>query len=193
MKLYLRDIQEEMVDAWSEWFKDVKDVEVSCGDILELEADAVVSPANSWGFLDGGIDAAYRDFFGEELEKRLRTELKERYDSELPVGQAVIIPTEHPKIKWFISAPTMRIPQAVHNTPNAYLAFRAALRKIRELNGLVEINSVLCPGLCTAIGCMPFKTAAKQMFFAYYTNWLRIVPKIDDWTDAVNLHLNMLS
>lgn len=58
-------------------------------------------------------------------------------------GQAVIIPAyeeENPPkeedlkgcnegapIKYLVSAPTMRVPQSVENTVNAYLAFRAVV------------------------------------------------------------------
>jgi hypothetical protein len=32
--------------------------------ILEARVDALVIQANSFGFMDGGIDLAYRNFFG---------------------------------------------------------------------------------------------------------------------------------
>ncbi len=47
----------------------------------------------------------------------------------LKIGQAIIMETNDPdqQIKYLISAPTMRVPENVENTPNAYLAFRATL------------------------------------------------------------------
>jgi hypothetical protein len=39
----------------------------------------------------------------------------------------LLVPTGRREIPWCISAPTMRIPGIVADTPNAYLAFRAAL------------------------------------------------------------------
>lgn len=53
----------------------------------------------------------------------------EEYFGELLVGQAVILETndETQKIKYLISAPTMRVPLDVSDTPNAYLAFKATL------------------------------------------------------------------
>jgi O-acetyl-ADP-ribose deacetylase (regulator of RNase III) len=33
--------------------------------ILDVACDAVVSPANSFGFMDGGIDAVYLSLFGK--------------------------------------------------------------------------------------------------------------------------------
>lgn len=45
------------------------------------------------------------------------------------VGQAVIIDTKDPEgtIKYLVSAPTMRVPEDVRETPNAFLAFKATL------------------------------------------------------------------
>lgn len=50
VKFFLRDRNPELADAWARYFKGVEEVEVSCGDIFDLQADAVVSPANSFGF-----------------------------------------------------------------------------------------------------------------------------------------------
>ncbi len=62
-----------MEDAWREAFKDVANVDVQIRDILEAVADAIVSPSNSFGYMDDGIDSAYRGFFGVEIESRLQT------------------------------------------------------------------------------------------------------------------------
>jgi O-acetyl-ADP-ribose deacetylase (regulator of RNase III) len=96
--------------------------------------DAIVSPANSFGFIDGGIDLAYSLRFGWSVQERLRQRLRPEHDGELPVGQAIIVPTDHADIPFVISAPTMRIPMDVSTTVNAYLAFRAAIRAAREHN-----------------------------------------------------------
>lgn len=185
MKFYLRDINPGMTEAWNKWFGDVEDFEISTGDIFGgPKADAIISPANSFGFMDGGIDLIYSNHFGWDLQKRLQKLLKEEHYGELPIGQAVIVPTHKNDIPWLISTPTMRIPMFVHGTPNAYLAFRASLVAIKKhndrlqheenvINGPVSgwIESVLCPGLGTAVGRMPFDVCAKQMFYAYMTVW----------------------
>jgi O-acetyl-ADP-ribose deacetylase (regulator of RNase III) len=95
---------------WSNYFGEFDDVELSQGDILRDRADAIVSPANSFGYMDGGLDLLYSQHFGWELEKRLRKLLIEEHDGELPVGQAVIVETGREDIPYLISAPTMRVP-----------------------------------------------------------------------------------
>ena len=169
LTFYLRDIDAAVVRAWKEHFKDIDAVQVSKGDIFELEADAIVSPANSFGYMDGGIDLVYVRRFGWKLQDRLQAHLKDQHDGELPVGQATIIETLDAAIPFMVSAPTMRIPMNVSTTVNAYLAFRAAIRAVKQHNadGNKPIRSVLCPGLCTAIGMMPPGAAARQMVLAY--------------------------
>jgi O-acetyl-ADP-ribose deacetylase (regulator of RNase III) len=168
---HLRDNNVEVVQAWREHFKDIDAVKLSAGDIFELDAnvDAIVSPANSFGYMDGGIDLVYVERFGWELQDRLQSHIKEQHDGELPVGQATIVETDDPGIPFLVSAPTMRVPMNVSQTLNAYLAFRAAIRAVRQHNaeGDRVIRSLLCPGLCTAVGRMPPTVAARQMATAY--------------------------
>jgi O-acetyl-ADP-ribose deacetylase (regulator of RNase III) len=169
IKFELRDISAEMVQAWRKYFKGIPNVRMSQGAIFDSAADAIISPANSFGYMDGGIDLVYLHRFGWELQTRLQTHIKADYDGELPVGQATIIETFDETIPYLVSAPTMRVPTDVSDTVNAYLAFRAALRAIKQYNRehRASIRSVLCPGLCTAIGRMPTDLAARQMAAAF--------------------------
>ena len=165
----LRDINPDVVGAWEETFAGVEGVQVSRGDIFGLAADAIVSPANSFGYMDGGIDGVYSMHFGWDLSKRLREVLRREWDGELPVGCAVVLETHDPSLPYLVSAPTMRVPMNVSNTVNAYLAFRAALIAVRNHNRQTggSIGSILCPGLATFYGCMDPRRSARQMLLAY--------------------------
>jgi len=167
MKLHLRDRNPDLVDAWRRELSGVANVEVSCGDIFEVAADAVVSPANSFGFMDGGIDLVYSRRFGWDLQERLQALLRAEHAGELPVGQAVIVETLASDIPWLVSAPTMRVPADISGTVNAYLALRAALLVVRRHALEPRIETVLCPGLGTAVGRMPPARAARQMAQAW--------------------------
>jgi hypothetical protein len=59
MKLILAAAQQTLARAWEMEFREVRGVEIHRGSISEVAADALVSPANSFGFMDGGIDALY--------------------------------------------------------------------------------------------------------------------------------------
>src|SRR5262249_37190687 len=124
---------------------------------LGVPVDAVVSPANCFGFTNGGIDRIYSEHFGWHVQDRLRELLARDWDGELPIGLAVLLETGHPDTPHLISAPTMRAPVSVSQPLNAYLAFRAVLRVVAHKNREQPsaIRSVPC-GLC-----------AKQMYEAY--------------------------
>jgi O-acetyl-ADP-ribose deacetylase (regulator of RNase III) len=166
---HLRDRGEEMAAAWRRYFAGVPEVRPAVGDIFGEPVDAVVSPANCFGFMDGGIDAVYTRRFGKQLETRLRDLIRRDWDGELPIGLAVAVETGDPAIPYLISAPTMRAPVNVAQTLNAYLAFRAVLRVVHRLNEAKPgaARAVACPGLGTGTGEMPVGLCAKQMHAAY--------------------------
>jgi O-acetyl-ADP-ribose deacetylase (regulator of RNase III) len=169
--IHLRDRSADVVAAWRSAFDGAANVGISQGDIFSgaPQADAIVSPSNSFGYMEGGIDGAYSEYFGPGIAERLRAVLRAAWDGELPVGCAVIIETGHRDVPYLVSAPTMRVPGDVSATINAYLAFRAALIAVRELNRQRPgtIRSLLCPGLCTAHGGMTPHKSARQMRFAH--------------------------
>jgi O-acetyl-ADP-ribose deacetylase (regulator of RNase III) len=189
MKFLLRDRSEAVVAAWRKDFAQAPDVQISQGDIFDTAADAIVSPANSFGFMDGGIDLVYSRRFGWSLQERLQELLRLEHDGELPVGQAIVIQTGDPEIPFMISAPTMRVPMDVSRTVNAYLAFRAAIRVARA-HGSIE--SILCPGLGTAVGRMAPEASSRQMHYAYGTSHLGQAWRPISLGSAVEIHHRMV-
>ena len=83
VKLYLRDLNPDLVQAWNRQFGGTPDVETSCGDIFDVVCDAIVSPANSFGFMDGGIDLLYSRHFGWDLQRRLRERIQHHFAGDL--------------------------------------------------------------------------------------------------------------
>ena len=69
MKCLLCDINPAMREAWEKELERRPRLAALCsvvvGGITDLRVDAVVSPANSFGFMRGGVDGVYtRDFRG---------------------------------------------------------------------------------------------------------------------------------
>ncbi|WP_423736312.1 macro domain-containing protein [Chitinophaga caseinilytica] len=166
MQYILSAIDPALIEAWKAFFSDIPNVVIHEGDITKLKVDAVVSPANSFGFMDGGLDLALSERLGWDLERKLMDRIKALPEGELLVGQAMTLETGDPKIPYLISAPTMRIPTNfnIDTSVNAYLAMKAILIAANKES---EIQSVAIPGLCTGIGRMDPKIAARQMFYAF--------------------------
>jgi hypothetical protein len=72
MKIVLSAVEAPLADAWQRFCGHLECVTIHRGSILDLEVDAVVSPANSFGFMDGGIDGLYSSFFGWHVQDRLQ-------------------------------------------------------------------------------------------------------------------------
>lgn len=93
--LYLIDHDAELVDAWREAFQAYPEVHPICGDYFQRDADLMVSPANSFGFMDGGLDYAIREKLGVHVEEMLQAEISNQYHGELPIGHCLVVKTGH--------------------------------------------------------------------------------------------------
>ena len=169
-KLYLIDSKSELCDNWRQVFSSYPEVEVLTGDYFQQSADAIVSPANSFGIMDGGLDLAIRNELGFQVEAGIQEVILSKYHGEMPIGSAEIINTNHNKWIYMIAAPTMRIPENIAFTLNSYIAFRAILIAINSFNESKPkkpIKSLICSGLGTGIGSMEPVKCAAQMRAAY--------------------------
>ena len=167
MRLHLVDYNGHLVNAWTEAFAPFPEVSVQQGDLLAVAKHCVVSPANSYGFMDGGIDAAYFDFFGAQIERTVQDAVTRRPEGHLPVGASLVVRTGHPRVPFLIVAPTMTVPEQVESR-HCYRAMRAVLRIVRA-NAEVG-RDVYCPGLATGVGMVPPTDAAAMMAEAY-SDW----------------------
>jgi O-acetyl-ADP-ribose deacetylase (regulator of RNase III) len=143
---------------------------ITMGDLLTVAEDTVVSPANSHGYLDGGIDQVYRNHFGPELEKRLLDAI-ERLGGTLPVGKALTIHLsgEH-KIKRIIFAPTMEMPEPIPGV-QVFRATLAALKEVTRINCNApegdRIRELWFPAMGTGVGQVDPEEAASEMCLAW--------------------------
>lgn len=87
-----------LYQAFQEYFRDLPDVEIFNGYFQEVsEFDCMVSAANSFGLMDGGVDLGIIEFFGQELMYRVQQRIIDEYLGEQPVGTSMIIETNHPQ------------------------------------------------------------------------------------------------
>jgi O-acetyl-ADP-ribose deacetylase (regulator of RNase III) len=138
------------------------------------EPDCIyVSPANSFGFMDGGIDMVYSRKMFPKVEtniKRMIAKIGLDFDGRdyLPIGCTLAVPTEYKPNQYMICAPTMMVPQNVGDTKNAYYAMYAILRLVHKLvsSAKLKIKKVYIPGLGTGIGGMSAVDFSNQVISA---------------------------
>jgi O-acetyl-ADP-ribose deacetylase (regulator of RNase III) len=172
-------VDEPLARAWLSILDKVDgSIRVHRGSVLDVVAEAIVSPANSFGWMRGGIDAVYaRAFPG--VEQNVRSAVLNLHGGELPIGEAVVVPTGETVPAWLFSAPTMRQPgeRLPPDTVNPYLAARAVFLKWRD--GRLEhdgdarhevrdaVDTIAMPGLGTGVGGVAPATCARQVAAAW--------------------------
>lgn len=174
LQLVLCAVEDSLAEAWESAADGRRAVYTHRGSTLDVPADAVVSPANSYGWMRGGIDAVYAHTF-PAIEQHVRSAVLAYHGGELPVGQAVIVPTDMAAPAWLISAPTMREPGETlpQDTVHPYLAARAVFRLWRD--GRLDddrpvrsvVSTIAMPGLGTGIGGVPASVCARQVMAAW--------------------------
>ena len=171
-ELVLVAVDEPMATAWDGLAAGRDRVRVHRGSVTDLAVAAVVSPANSFGWMRGGIDGVYSRWL-PGIEERVRAAIAEESGGELPVGRTVIVPTgaTPPAPAWLISAPTMRQPGERLDRAGtaAGLAARAVLLRWRD--GLLPdgspvrdaVGSLALPGLGTGVGGLSPAVCAQRV------------------------------
>lgn len=166
MTIYLLSRDLEMFLEWKHQFAECSDVDVVMDDFAHFmdthKVQCVVSPANSYGCMDGGYDAAITDYFGHDLEKAVQKYIQENYYGEQPVGTSFLIDIPGTEQK-LIHTPTMRIPSRIKEVEIVYQCMRTTLMEAIKN----KIESIVIPAFGGATGMVPYKTVAKLMKMGY--------------------------
>jgi len=205
-KLIVSAINESLHAEFEKAFDGFPDVEVVFQRFEDTDFDCVVSAANAFGLMDGGVDQCITDYFGVDMMHNVQNRIIQEYAGEQPVGTSLIVKglTNHKdihKMKYVAHTPTMRIPRDVMGSDNPYRAMKAALLAVQshnrkydsgmfnqegiksindeEVEMVPRINSLVTPGLATLCGRVPHDKAAQQMALAVYH--VMNPPKIINW------------
>ena len=175
--IHLVSLNQEWCEFLRRAFQGSMRVRVTHGDIRHIprKNTAFVSPANSLGSMDGGIDAVLTELL-PGCDTELRNKIAE-LDTKttlgrpiLPVGSGILIPHKETGCA-LISAPTMFRPQSVSHTRNAYWSTRAALEVLFKWRSQFPIlekpyTTVVLTSHCCGIGNMSARNCAIQMYEA---------------------------
>jgi O-acetyl-ADP-ribose deacetylase (regulator of RNase III) len=184
MKIVLADRNPYLIDAWKA-SGGHSAVETFEGSIFDAGCEAIVSPANSFGLMSGGLDEAITNRFGWKIQQDLQMQILRQPHEELLVGQAAIVFTGKLDIMAVVCAPTMRVPMILPpGTVNVFLSARAALQVAKQYG----IQSIAVPGMGTGVGRVAPELFARQFLAAvnFVTSPVRSLP--GTWRDAMRQH-----
>lgn len=133
--------------------------------------DIIVSPANSHGFMDGGIDDVYRELFPgiqSRVQKCIETyQIKTPLGAfVLPIGSAMLVPTLENNTKLLACVPTMMLPEKIIGTYNVYWAMRGLFKVLDKIMAHPlhpNIMNVAIPCMGTGVGQLPPEVSARQI------------------------------
>ena len=170
VKVVLCDINEKMVKAWRDTFEENPEVEILQGSMVEMQTSAWVSPTNSAGRMDGGLDLVIKRFLSEKVEALVQQQIKQEFGGKLPLGRSTCVPTGKTIPGYLISTPTMvGSNEDISDTLNVALACAAAFQAVHTQNEKQpgSIRSVALPGLGANTGKVPVEICADLMWTAY--------------------------
>ncbi len=170
LKVVLTDINTHVVEAWRAAFADTPGIEIRKGSILDETVDAWVSPTNSRGLMNGGVDAVIKHYLGAGIQLRVQRAIRDQFTGSLPVGSAVCVSSGAVNPKFLISTPTMESSsQNVSETLNVALACAAAFQAIHRKNNEApgSIESVALVGMGAQTGRVPARVCANLMWSGY--------------------------
>ena len=166
--LYLLALKPELADAFRLAFADVEKAEIVHEDFEHFmsahpEVDGIVSPANSFGMMTGGLDRAIRDFFGRELQDAVRDIILKEHFGEQTVGTSIAVSIPGFPQKKLFHTPTMRTPSPITDYQTVYLCMRSALTAaVKE-----GIECLMVPAFGGSTGQVPEDIIAHNMRQAY--------------------------
>ena len=133
---------------------DLRGIAVSDRPLLEgCVADAAIAPTNSFGYLDAGIDGAFARRFGRRLQRALQERIGLDFEGEMPVGDAIVLPTGDLSLPFVVAAPASQFPSAIATEPLLYRSLIAAFRAIDAWNVIEEgppIERIILPDVAQA-------------------------------------------
>ncbi len=175
--VYLLAMQPELASAFAQAFSDAEDVKVAREDFASFmdrhqEVMGIVSPANSFGLLSGGLDKAIRDYFGKELQDAVRERIKNDWFGEQTVGTSMAVDIPGFPGKKLLHTPTMRTPSKIADDLIVYSCMRSALMEAIK-SGL---DSIVVPAFGGGSGQIPVEVIAHHMRLAW--------DQVQEWTES---------
>jgi O-acetyl-ADP-ribose deacetylase (regulator of RNase III) len=169
---------------------------------IKFNFDCIVSPANSFGLMDGAYDLSISKMFCinsvDSVIHYVQSYIYKYYNGYQPTGTCCLINmspfTNKHKCKWLAHVPTMVVPQNVRwNKDIAYNCMWSLLNELENKKKDVDIKTVFLTGFATGIGQIPTEVAANQMMLAYrhFIDNLHKTNKTTTWSKVRDVRLDV--
>ncbi len=166
MKIYIitKSLVEQML--FKSAFEEFDNVEIVLDEFVNYmsknpDIECIVSPANSYGIMDGGYDAAISEYLGWDFHYKVQKFICDNYYGEQLVGTSFII--DAPKNKKLIHTPTMVVPEVIKDDRIVYFCMRSTL--MCALNN--NIKSIIIPLFGAGVGKVALYKVLNHMYTAY--------------------------
>lgn len=171
MNIVLLDLNSTITEAWKKNFAEYDKVAVVRGDLLSFlntpmgkDIDCIVSPANAYGLMDGGLDKAISNYYeGHSIDigREVRYLIRNYYHGEQPVTSALYV--SFACAPDLIHCPTMRTPMRIDDPMIVYYCMRNTLMCAEDNN----VKTILIPAFGGATGGVNPETISRLMLAAY--------------------------
>lgn len=189
LKIYLCDFSTSMCNAWKKSLKEAdgyhENIEVFEGSFQDFmtthpDIDGIVSPANSYGLMDGGYDKSIIEWFGTETMQAVQTAIIKEWFGEQPVGSCLVVPvpTNVAYGQFILHTPTMRVPSIIEDPEVVYHCTRSCVMAALK----AEFNLIVVPAFGGCCGKVPHNMLADYMERAFYS--FEDTPKELNWHRA---------
>jgi O-acetyl-ADP-ribose deacetylase (regulator of RNase III) len=131
-------------------------IEVKKASITTADVEAIISPANSFGYMGGGVAGVIKKVGGDLIEEEAIAQ------APIQIGQAILTSAGDLICRKVIHAPTMHNPGERTDAHKVFCAAKAAL----ELADHEGFRSIAMPGMGTGVGGLNKPEAAKTIIKA---------------------------
>lgn len=202
MQITLLDINPIMCKQWENEFNECNDVKIVNENIFNYATKirkedkfdfAIVSPANSFGMMDGGYDLGITNFYksiGVNIIKRVQEKIFEYYLGEQPIATVLPLNMSYDfgstnNIPSLLHIPTMRTPMNIRFTNIPYMCMKELLLYLdygnTDEDRIDLYDEIIVPAFGGRCGCIDFNVIARQMRLAYDRCKNGQVIDLSDW------------
>ncbi len=121
------------------------------GDITEVDADAIVNPANTMLIMGGGVAGAIKRKGGEEIEREAIRKAPVR------IGEAIETSAGRLRAKYIIHAPTVESPGGASSSDYVRAAVRASIKRGVEMG----VRRIAFPAMGAGVGGVPVEESIR--------------------------------